>query len=134
MTSKLIDEARKKGYSVVEICGMFNKANGTRVHQNVFAIAVSDLPSKSRRQEWITNESWDIVKSLPERPDRADRFVWKAREAGFTVRQIWEHYCATREKPYAYTVFTRSLNHPAAPFEIKLRQEAEECLKELMEK
>lgn len=130
MTSKLVETAIRKGYSGAELCRMVNRS-GLRVHINDFRKAVRDDAVRSARQDMIFRTAEEILDSLPVRECEEDDFAARARRRGETVRSVWEHYNATREKKYAYKTFMVALRRFSAPFEVKLMREAEACLDEI---
>lgn len=129
-TSRLIDEANRKGYSGILICDLLNR-RGVKVQISRFRKAVVDKPNKTAREQMITDEAFAIVKALPDFGDNTENFASRAKKSGLTVRAVWEYYNRTHDKQYAYCTFSAAVSRKESPFERKLAEEAERCLAEM---
>lgn len=132
MLCKLVEEANRKGYSGSELCQYVNKA-GLRCHINSFRRAVRDDIARTEGQEAIYNLASSILADLPQKnPD--DQFItFKAKMAEHTLKEVWQYYCATREKHYTYGAFITALHRQMTPFEVRVANEANKCLAEMLE-
>ena len=129
--SRILDEGRRKGYTSAYLCTAFNSKFGLNLHINVFIRAVSNNKRKSAREEWITDQTIDMIRELPNIAVGSNDFVKRAKAKGLTLTRVWEHYNATREHKYSYSAFARAVHHPVCPYERRLAEEADACLAEL---
>lgn len=131
MLCKLVEEANRKGYSGSELCMLVNQA-GLKCHINTFRTAVRDGIDRTKRQEAIYDLASSILKDLPVRDPDANDFTARAKQAGFTLKEVWQYYQETREQKYVYGAFVAALKRRTTPFEIVLSHEAEKCLAEMI--
>ena len=136
MRDAIIEEARKKGYSLRFICTETNKYLGIHAHVNTFALAMKNKNHYSQREELLRETAAKIVEDLPNIALAGDNFRLKARAAGFTLKDVWEYHSKKYEKTYAYAAFAKACQlsvSASAPYERRIAQEAAECLKEMEE-
>lgn len=125
------EKCAQKGYSVTQIFLAYRKRYGYPTHITTFRKAVKDNPEKSPREEMMTANALSLLEKLPNRMKRTSSFAQKARARGFNVREVWEHYNATREPKYTLGSFRVALVHPTSRNERRLLKEAETCLDEM---
>lgn len=123
MLSSLVEAANRKGYSGYALCEYVNR-RGMRVHINTFRTAVKDGISRTPYQETIYNLAKEVLDELPAVKPNPNDISGRAREAGLTVKSIWEYYNATHEKNYGYTSFLTALRRCQTPYERELVKEA----------
>ena len=128
------DKCARKGYTVVDIFLRYREIYGYPSSISRFREAVKDKPFKSKREEFITEESEKILDGLPDliaNGTLAGSFAKRARARGVTVRDVWERYNATRVPKYTFESFKVGIIHPTIPSTLRLLAEADKCLDEL---
>lgn len=133
MLSSLVEAANRKGYSGYALCGYVNQ-RGMKVHINTFRAAVKDGISRTPYQETIYNLAKEILDELPAVKPNPNDISGRAREAGLTVKSIWEYYNTTHDKKYSLTGFRVALRRCQSPYERELVKEAKKIIKILGKK
>lgn len=123
MLSSLVEAANRKGYSGYSLCEYVNQ-RGMRVHINTFRAAVKDGISRTPYQETIYNLAKEILDGLPAVKPNLNDISGRAREAGLTVKSIWEYYNTTHDKKYGYSSFLVACRRCQTPYERELVKEA----------
>ena len=124
------EKCAQRGYSVTAVYLEFYKRYGYPSHITTFRRAVKDKPNKSRREEMITETAEKMLAKLPDL--KTGSFAKRARAKGFSVREVWERYNATREPHYTLGSFKVALSHPMCASERRILAESEKCLDELV--
>lgn len=123
MQSSLVETANRKGYSGYALCGFVNQ-RGMRVHINTFRAAVKDGISRTPYQEAIYNLAKEVLDELPAVKPKPNDISGRAREAGLTLKSVWEYYNATHDKKYGYSSFLVALRRCQTPYERELVKES----------
>ena len=132
MLSSLIAAANRKGYTGYALCDYVNE-RGMRVHINTFRAAVKDGINRTAYQETIYNLAKEILDELPAVKPKTNDISGRAREAGLTLKSIWEYYNTTHDKKYGYESFLVALRRCQTPYERRLVKEAGEIIEILRE-
>lgn len=133
MLSSLVEAANRKGYSGYALCEYVNQ-RGMRVHINTFRTAVKDGINRTAYQETIYNLAKEVLDELPAVKPKPNDISGRAREAGLTIKSIWEYYNATHDKKYGYSSFLTALRRYQTPYERELVKEAGKIIEILREK
>lgn len=133
MLSSLVEAANRKGYSGYALCEYVNQ-RGMKVHINTFRTAVKDGINRTAYQEQIYNLAREVLDELPAVKPKPDDISGKAREAGLTLKSVWEYYNTTHDKKYGYTSFLTALRRCQTPYERELVKEAKKIIKILGKK
>lgn len=123
MSSKLIEEANRKGYSGQYLCECVNQ-RGIKCHINTFRKAVRDGISRTEYQNNLYTLAEKILSELPNVTYDPSRVVRAARGAGLTVKKVWEYYNTTHDAKYAYSSFLVACRRCQSPFEKEIVREA----------
>lgn len=125
--------AISKGYTDQDFTREFNKKYDKTFTAWQLRVYTNDDPQgKTDYQLEIAEMAKTLAKQLKTRTDKTGYISFRAREAGFNVKELWEIYLDKFDSDISYTHFAHSLRDPLLPNQRLVAMRAEAILAELI--
>lgn len=122
-----------KGYSDSEFARAYNAKYHTTISPWRLRVATRDEANKTEAQYDITAKARALVKILRTREDKSVTLSFRAKDEGFTVKEVLEYYREKYNEPdMSYSNFCHAVKEKFLPRQRQIAERADICLTEMV--